>query len=70
MPAPPEWVCGREVELWKESLAAEELSSFVSSQSMSSGSLFSISTVSSFEKMTAALEVSSESDSAVRRKNL
>ena len=70
MPAPPEWVSGREVELWKESLAAEELSSFVSSQSMSSGSLFSISTVSSFEKMTAALEVSSESDSAVRRKNL
>ena len=70
MPAPPEWVSGREVELWKESLAAEELLSFVSLQSMSSGSLFSILTVSSFEKMTAALEVSSESDSAVRRKNL
>ena len=32
--------------------------------------LFSISSVSSFEKMTAASEVSSESDSAVRRKNL
>ena len=58
---------GRDVELWKESLAAEELSSFLSSQSMTSVSLLSISSVSSLEKLTAGSDVSSESDSAVKK---
>ena len=58
---------GRDIELWKESLAAEELSSFLSSQSMTSVSLLSISSVSSLEKLTAGSDMSSESDSAVKK---
>ena len=59
---------GRDVELWKESLGAEELWSFLSSQSMTSVSLLSISSVSSLEKLTAGSDVSSESDSAVKKR--